>query len=72
MKSSKKHWPIARTLLFVIIGLLNTVFIRPEDIGTWKNYVGYGFILLAGVDTFFLIKRYRKEMTKNRNRSSTQ
>jgi len=60
MKSPKKHWAIARTLLFVIIGLLNTVFIRPEDIGTWKNYVGYGVLLVAIVDIFFLVKRYLK------------
>lgn len=58
MKSPKKQWPIARTLLFVIIGLLNTVFIRPEDIGTWKNYFGFGILLLAIVDIFFLVKQY--------------
>lgn len=60
MKSQKKHWAIARTLLFVIVGLLNTVFIRPEDIGTWKNYVGYGILLVAIVDIFFLFKQYLK------------
>lgn len=60
MKSPKKQWTIARTLLFVIIGLLNTVFIRPEDIGTWKNYVGYGVLLVAIVDIFFLVKQYLK------------
>lgn len=60
MKSLKKHWTIARTLLFVIIGLKNTVFIRPEDIGTWKNYVGYGVLLVAIVDIFFLVKQYLK------------
>ncbi|GGE40518.1 hypothetical protein [Psychroflexus planctonicus] len=60
MKSLKKHWTISRTLLFVIIGLKNTVFIRPEDIGTWKNYVGYGVLLVAIVDIFFLVKQYLK------------
>jgi len=60
MKLTKKHWAIARTILFIVIGLMNTVFIRPEDIGTWKNYVGYGFLLVAVVDTFFLIKQYFK------------
>ena len=63
MKSQKKHWTIARTLLFIIVGLMNTVFIKPEDIGTWKNYVGYGFLLLAVVDTFFQIKPYFKRDT---------
>jgi hypothetical protein len=60
MKLTKKHCPIVRTILFIIIGLMNTVFIRPEDIGTWKNYVGYGFLLVAVVDAFFLIKQYFK------------
>lgn len=62
MKSPKKPWTIARTLLFVIIGLLNTVFIRPEEIGTWKNYVGYGVLLVAIVDIYFLIKEYFKKI----------
>jgi len=60
MKAQKQNWRIVRTLLFVIIGLLNTVFIRPEDIGTWKNYLGYGFLLIAVIDIFFIIKKYLK------------
>jgi len=60
MKSQKKHWTIARILLFIIIGLFNTVLIRPEDIGTWKNYVGYGALLFAVIDIFFLIKLFFK------------
>jgi hypothetical protein len=43
---------------------LNTVFIRPEDIGTWKNYLGYGFLLVAVIDMFFIIKLYLK---RNKN-----
>lgn len=64
MKNTIKHWSIVRTLFFLIIGLLNTVFIKPDDIGTWKNYVGYGFLLLAVVDTFFLIKQYFKSVDR--------
>ena len=60
MKSSKTHWAFARTLLLLIVGLLNTVFIRSEDIGTWKNYVGYAVLLLAIVDVFFLVQHYLK------------
>jgi len=30
----------------LLVGLMNTVFIRVEDINTWKNYVGYLFFLL--------------------------
>jgi intracellular septation protein A len=64
MKAQKQNWRIVRSLLFVIIGLLNTVFIRPEDIGTWKNYLGYGFLLVAVIDMFFIIKLYLK---RNKN-----
>jgi hypothetical protein len=58
MKTPKKNWTVIRTLLFVTIGLLNTVFIRPEDIGTWKNYIGYGLLIVAAADIFFLLKPY--------------
>jgi len=51
-------WHLDRTLLFWIIGGLNTVFIRPEDIGSWKYYVGWAFLLVAALDTVAL---YRKE-----------
>jgi intracellular septation protein A len=64
MKAQKQNWRIVRSLLFVIIGLLNTVFIRPEDIGTWKNYLGYGFLLVAVIDMLFIIKLYLK---RNKN-----
>jgi len=34
----KLIWTTIRTLTFLIIGLMNTVIIKPEDIGKWKNY----------------------------------
>ena len=58
MGKQKMTWAISRTALFVVIGLLNTVFIRPEDIGSWKNYAGYGFLLLALIDTVVLVRAY--------------
>ena len=57
----KNSWAIIRTLLFLIVGLMNTVFIRTEDIGSWKNYVGYLFLLLAVIDTALLIKNALKK-----------
>ena len=60
MKPQNKNLIIARILLFLIIGLFNTFLIRPEDIGTWKNYVGYGAILIAVIDlTIFGIKHFK-------------
>lgn len=48
-------WTIPRTSTFWLTGLMNTVFLRPGDIGTWKNYVGYFLLMLALIDTIFLI-----------------
>ncbi|HMQ59417.1 MAG TPA: hypothetical protein PKE06_02060 [Flavilitoribacter sp.] len=56
MRTSKLTWTIIRTALFVVIGLFNTALIRPEDIGTWKNYAGYGFLLMALVDGVALVR----------------
>ena len=56
----KKYWAVLRTLTFFVVGILNTALIRPEDIGTWKNYVGYAFLIIGIIDAFFLIKNYSK------------
>ena len=37
---------------------MNTLLIKPEDIGTWKNYVGYALLIIALFDIIFLIRRY--------------
>ena len=50
------HWRVQRTLLFWIVGLFNTVFIRPEDAGRWKHWVGWGFVALAMGDSALLAR----------------
>jgi len=62
MKSPLKHWKIVRILLFIVIGAMNTVFIKPEDIGTWKNYLGYFVLLIAAAEILFLINQYLKSI----------
>jgi uncharacterized membrane protein YfhO len=57
----KKNWNFFRTLTLIIVGLLNTVFIRPEDIGSWKNYLGYLLLILAAVDIAVLIWKKLKK-----------
>jgi len=62
MSRSKLIWNIIRTLTFITVGLFNTVLIRSEDVGTWKNFIGYIFILCAILDIvslFFKRKRSR-------------
>ena len=44
-----------RLATFTAIGIMNTILIRPEDIGTWKNYLGYGLLFLAVIDAIFLL-----------------
>jgi len=56
----KKYWPIIRTLTFLIVGVLNTALIRPEDVGTWKNYTGYILLVLGIIDGVVLITKYLK------------
>jgi hypothetical protein len=35
---------------------MNTILIKPEDIGSFKNYLGYGLLILGLIDAFFLIR----------------
>ena len=53
----KKYWPILRILTFLIVGIFNTLLIRPEDVGTWKNYTGYGLLIIGIFDAIVLIKK---------------
>ena len=56
---AKGVWHVQRTVLFWIIGLLNTVFLRPEDVGTWKNWIGWVVLGLAVFDTVALFLKER-------------
>ena len=53
-------WHVGRTVLFWIVGLFNTLLIRPEDVGSWKNWIGWALVLLAVGDTIALFLRERK------------
>ena len=58
MSSMKNSWPVIRMLLFLVVGIFNTVLIRPEDVGTWKNYLGYALLLLGVIDAVLLVRKY--------------
>ena len=60
MKNTMLIWSIIRILTFIFFGVFNTLFIKPEDIGTWKNYLGYFLLALAVYDIVATIIRYRK------------
>ena len=61
---SKKNRTLNSIIIILttsIIGIFNTLMIRPEDIGTWKNYIGYLFLLIAIVNiVVFVIRMTRK------------
>lgn len=56
----KKVWPVIRFSLFIILGLMSTVFIDPELEGSFENYLGYALLLLASIDIVqFVYKRIK-------------
>lgn len=41
----------------LVVGLGDTVFISPENVGSWENYAGYLFLAIAAVNSYFLIRK---------------
>lgn len=65
----KDLWHLQRTLLFWIIGLFNTLMIRSEEVASWRNLVGWAFLVVAAVDSIVL---YRKEQSSIQPRTVTR
>lgn len=59
---SKEVWHVLRTVLFWIIGLGNTVFVKTVDAGTWRNWLGWIMLGLAVADTIALFFKERAVM----------
>lgn len=60
----KKNRTLSLIIIIVttlIVGLFNTVLLRPEDVGTWKNYVGYAFLLICLVNVVILLIILRRK-----------
>lgn len=53
------------TVLLWILGVLNTALIRPADIGSWGNLLGWALLVAAAVATFLLVARERASMVQN-------
>jgi len=58
-EGTKEVWHVLRTVLFWIIGLGNTVFVKTEDAGTWRNWLGWVMLGLAVADTIALLCKER-------------
>jgi len=57
---ARAAWHVQRTALFWIVGLLNTVQLRPEHVGTWRPWVGGVMLALALADTIALFRAERR------------
>jgi hypothetical protein len=55
----------ARTAMFWLVGLMNTVWARPGAQGTWKWWVGAAFLALAVVDTVALFRKERHALASS-------
>ena len=47
-------WRVQRTVLFWVGGVLNTALLRPENVGGWRNWLGWTILVLAAIDTIAL------------------
>ncbi|MCG6913252.1 hypothetical protein LJE86_04995 [bacterium BMS3Abin03] len=63
--SKKKRQTFIRILAAIVIGLMNTVLIRREDVRSRENYVGYLFLIIAAIDLFYLLLMSFKQSKKN-------
>jgi len=55
-------WHVQRTVLFWIVGLLNTGFARPEQVGGWRTWVGAALLVIAVCDTIALFRKERRSL----------
>lgn len=60
-KFTKNYWGLIRTLLFWVVGFRNTVFVQPDEVGTWKHIIGFIFLAVAIIDTYFYLRKAWKE-----------
>jgi hypothetical protein len=59
----KAVWHETRTLLFWVLGLMNTVWAKPGDEGSWNWWVGVVLLVVALADTMALYRRERRLVT---------
>lgn len=61
MKKNRLINQIIIVVTTLIVGLFNTILLRPEDVGTWKNYVGYAFLAICLVNVVILLVILRRK-----------
>ncbi|MCP5024359.1 MAG: hypothetical protein GY930_21640 [bacterium] len=51
---NKDAWHVQRTVLLWIVGLFYTALLRPENIDSWRSWVGWLYLVAAAVGTVTL------------------
>lgn len=69
MKHSIISWRGARTALFITVGLMNTLLIRPEDVYTFKNHLGMLLLTIGLIEGGYLFFGKLRRALKRRRRS---
>ena len=65
MKSKFTKWPRFHSYIFLLLGLMNTVFIKEQDVGTYKNYLGYAFLVFVFLEMLIhFINKYKNHGEK--------
>lgn len=62
---SRDVWHLQRTVLLWLIGVFNTLLLRPEDTGSWKNQAGWAFLAIAAVDSFALWRKEQRALIED-------
>jgi hypothetical protein len=58
---SRNIWTYLRSATFYIVGFMNTFLIRPEHLWTWRHFFGIFFLILAIVETIYILRRILKQ-----------
>lgn len=61
-------WHLVRTLVFWVLGLLNTVLARPGDVGSWKYALGWVLVVVASLDSVDVYRREQAGTSRDRAR----
>ena len=60
MRTKKINYAII-IVTTLIVGLFNTLLLKPEDVGTWKNYAGYAFLVICVVNIGIFLRMLLKK-----------
>ncbi|MCP5020308.1 MAG: hypothetical protein GY930_00895 [bacterium] len=63
---AKDAWHVQRTVLFWVVGLLNSLLLRPEHVDGWRQWVGLLFLVVAMGDTVVLFAKERGTRSENK------